>query len=148
MWSTQQRGKQNLGCLLVCFFSPVTLTASKHRGHLWPLTPIQSSRRHLWVKRGGSALLIMRLTHASRHCALLPSYNSRKYSDHEWDWWILGDFSTSILGGKLLASCPKLASQSKAELMIERFLFLSSTVLSPSPTLLTINNAQLSCEVI
>lgn len=77
----------------------------------------------------------------SRLCALLPNYHLRKYSD-EWDWWILGDFSTSILVAKLLLSCPKLASQSKTEFMIERFIFLSSTVLPPSPTL-TINNAQL-----
>jgi len=57
-----------------------------------------------------------------------------------------GDFSTSILGAKLLASCLKLASQSKTEFMIERFIFLSSPVLFPSPTL-TINNAQLSRKV-
>lgn len=43
-WSTQHWGTQNPRHLPVSFHSPVTLT-SKHIGHLWPLKPIQSSRK-------------------------------------------------------------------------------------------------------
>lgn len=115
-------------------------------------TEVISGHQSLFKAAGGHKLKENDLLFSSwgwcmpQDCALLPNYNLRKYSDHEWDWWILGDFSTSILGAKLLASCPKLASQPKTEFMIERFIFLSSTVLFLSPTL-TINNAQLSCEV-
>lgn len=116
-------------------------TTPEHRGPLWLLKAageLELKEDDLLFSSWGWCM--------PQDCALLPNYNLRKYSDHEWDWWILGDFSTSILGAKLLASCPKLASQPKTEFMIERFIFLSSTVLFPSPTL-TINNAQLSCEV-
>lgn len=46
-WSTQHQETQNPRRLLVSFYSAVTLPTSIHRGHLWSLKPIQSSRRTL-----------------------------------------------------------------------------------------------------
>lgn len=99
------------------------LTTPEHRGLLSGHQRLFKATGEHELKRRWSALVIMRLMHTSRLCALLPNYNLRKYSDHEWDWWILGDFSTSILGAKLLASCPKLASQPKTEFRLKSLLF-------------------------